>query len=146
MHFIPPRVTLFMLECLDSYSPEERAIVELFVDTYIQVVMVVTKVNLESISSLILLASKQEEVDRGYEQGHLTLSTFVKFYTMLGQYYKMNGDEKNSRRCHAHILRKTKGELQDCYPQCDYFSISSMRVLGTKCRHFTSENLPTITS
>ena len=78
MHFIPPDLFLCMLDCLDSYSPEERDSVESFLDTYIQVVMVVAKGNLKSSSSLILLAFKRKEVDGGYKQGNLTLSTFVK--------------------------------------------------------------------
>ena len=137
MRFIPPRATLFMLICLVSYSPEERDSVESFLDTYIQVVMVVAKFDSEASISLILLASKKKEVDRGYKQGNLTLSTFVKYFTMLGQYYTMNGDEKNSRSCHAHILTKTKGKLQDCYPQCDYFSISvAYESVGDKVQAF----------
>ena len=137
MHFIHPDLFLCMLECLDSYSPEERDSVESFLDTYIQVVMVVAKGNLKSSSSLILLASKRKGVDEGYKQGNLTLSTFVKYFTMLGNYYKMNGDEKNWRRCHAHILTKTHGELQDCYPRCDYFSISiAYESIGDKVQAF----------
>ena len=137
MRFIPPRATLFMLICLDSYSPEERDSVESFLDTYIQVVMVVAKFDSEASISLILLASKKKEVDRGYKQGTLTHSTFVKYFTMLEQYYKMNGDEKNWRSCHTHILRKTKGKLQDCYPRCDYFSISiAYESVGDKVQAF----------
>ena len=137
MHFIPPRVTLFMLKCLDSYSPEERDSVESFLDTYIQVVMLATKSDLAVRISLNRLISKKKEVDKGYKQGNLTLSTFVKFYTMLGQYYTMNGYEKNSRRCHAHILTKTKGKLQDCYPRCEYFSISiAYESVGDKVQAF----------
>ena len=134
MRFIPPGAPLFMLECLDSYSPEERDSVESFLDTYIQVVMVVVKGNC---SSLKLLASKKKEVDKGYKQGNLTLSTFVKYFIMLGEIYKMNGDEKNSRSCHAHILTKTKGKLQHCYPQCEYFSISiAYESVGDKVQAF----------
>ena len=137
MHFIPPRVTLFMLKCLDSYSPEERDSVESFLDTYIQVVMLATKSDLAIRISLNRLISKKKEVDKGYKQGNLILSTFVKFYTMLGQYYTMNGDEKNSRSCHAHILIKTKGKLQHCYPRCDYFSISiAYESIGDKVQAF----------
>ena len=137
MRFIPPRATLFMLICLVSYSPEERDSVESFLDTYIQVVMVVAKFDSEASISLNRLVSKRKEVDRGYKQGNLTLSTFVKYFTMLGQYYTMNGDEKNSRSCHAHILTKTKGKLQDCYPQCDYFSISiAYESVGDKVQAF----------
>ena len=137
MHFIPPRVTLFMLKCLDSYSPEETASVESFLDTYIQVVMLATKSDLTVRISLNHLISKKKEVDKGYKQGNLTLSTFVKFYTMLGQHYTMNGYEKNSRRCHAHILTKTKGKLKDCYPRCDYFSISvAYESIGDKVQAF----------
>ena len=136
-HFIPPDLFLCMLECLDSYSPEERDSVESFLDTYIQVVMVVAKGNLKSSSSLILIASKQKEVDRGYEQGTLTLSTFVKYFIMLGHYYKMNGDEKNWRHCHDYILTKTKDKLKDCYPPCDYFSISiAYETIGDKVQAF----------
>ena len=137
MHFIQPDLFLIMLECLDSYTPEERNSVESFLGTYIQVVTVVTKGDLKSSTSLILLASKQKEVDRGYEQGTLTLSTFVKYFIMLGEIYKMNGYEKNWRRCHAHILTKTKGKLQDCYPRCDYFSISiAYETIGDKVQAF----------
>ena len=116
MRFIPPDATLFMLYCLVSYSPEERDSVDSFLDTYIQVVMLVAKINSEVRISLNQLVSKRKEVDRGYKQGNLTLSTFVKYFIMLGEIYKMNGDEKNWRRCHAHILTKTKGKLKDCYP------------------------------
>ena len=137
LRFIPPGASLFMLICLDSYSPEERDSVESFLDTYIQVVMLVAKGNLKSSSSLKLLASKIKEVDKGYKQGTLTLSTFVKYFIMLGQYYTMNGDEKNSRSCHAHILTKTKDKLQDCYPQCDYFRISvAYESVGDKVQAF----------
>ena len=137
MRFIPPRATLFMLICLDSYSPEERDSVESFLDTYIKVVMVVAKFDSEASISLILLASKKKEVDRGYKQGTLTHSTFVKYFIMLGHYYKMNGDEKNWRHCHAHILTKTKGKLQDCYPQCEYFSLSiAYESIGDKVQAF----------
>ena len=126
-----------MLKCLDSYSPEERDSVESFLDTYIQVVMLATKSDLAVCISLNRLISKKKEVDKGYKQGNLTLSTFVKFYTMLGQYYTMNGDEKNSRSCHVHILTKTKGKLQDCYPRCDYFSISiAYESVGDKVQAF----------
>ena len=137
MHFIHPDLFLIMLECLDSYTPEERDSVESFLGTYIQVVTVVTKGDLKSSTSLILIASKQKEVDRGYEQGTLTLSTFVKYFIMLGEIYKMNGDEKNWRSCHAHILTKTKGKLKDCYPRCDYFSISiAYESIGDKVQAF----------
>ena len=137
MHFIQPDLFLIMLQCLDSYSPEESDSVESFLGTYIQVVTVVTKGDLKSSTSLILIASKQKEVDRGYEQGTLTLSTFVKYFIMLGEIYKMNGDEKNSRRCHAHILTKTKDKLKDCYPRCDYFSISiAYESIGDKVQAF----------
>ena len=137
MHFIHPDLFLIMLECLDSYTPEERNSVESFLGTYIQVVTVVTKGDLKSSTSLILIASKKKEVDRGYEQGTLTLSTFVKYFIMLGEIYKMNGYEKNWRRCHAHILTKTKDKLQDCYPPCDYFSISiAYETIGDKVQAF----------
>ena len=136
-NFIPPGAPPFMLKCLDSYSPEERDSVESFLETYIQVVMVVAKGSLKSSSSLILLASKRKELDRGYKQGNLTLSTFVKYFIMLGEIYKMNGDEKNWRRCHAHILTKTKGKLEECYPRCDYFSISiAYESIGDKVQAF----------
>ena len=142
MHFIPPRVTLFMLKCLDSYSPVERDSVESFLDTYIQVVMLATKSDLTVRISLNRLISKKKEVDKGYKQGNLTLSTFVKFYTMLGQHYTMNGDEKNWRRCHTHILTKTKGKLQDCYPRCDYFSMSvAYDSIGDKVQAFQFRKL-----
>ena len=137
LRFIPPDATLFMLYCLVSYSPEERDSVESFLDTYIQVVMLATKSDLAVRISLNQLVSKKKEVDKGYKQGNLTLSTFVKFYTMLGQYYTMNGYEKNSRRCHAHILTKTKGKLKHCYPRCDYFSISvAYESIGDKVQAF----------
>ena len=49
----------------------------------------------------------------------------------------MNGDDKNWRRCHAHVLTKTKGELKDCYPRCDYFSISiAYETIGNKVQAF----------
>ena len=137
MRFIPPDVFLFMLYCLDSYFPEERDSVESFLDTYIQVVMLVTKLESQVSISLNRLVSKRKEVDRGYKQGNLTLSTFVKYFIMLGEIYKMNGDEKNWRHCHAHILTKTKGKLKDCYPQCDYFSISiAYESVGDKVQAF----------
>ena len=137
MRFIPPDATLFMLYCLVSYSPEERDSVESFLDTYIQVVMVVAKIDFEVSISLNKLISKRKEVDIGYKQGNLTLSTFVKYFIMLGEIYKMNGDYKNWRRCHAHILTKTKGKLKDCYPRCDYFSISiAYESIGDKVQAF----------
>ena len=137
MRLIHPDLFLIMLECLDSYSPEERDSVESFLDTYIQVVTVVTKGDLKSNTSLILIASKIKEVDRGYEQGTLTLSTFVKYFIMLGEIYKKNGDEKNWRRCHAYILTKTKGKLKECYPRCDYFRISiAYETIGDKVQAF----------
>ena len=136
-HFIPPDLFLIMLDCLDSYSPEERDSVESFLDTYIQVVMVVTKFDSEASISLNRFLSKRKEVDRGYKQRKLTHSTFVKFFTMLADIYKMNGDDKNWRRCHAHILTKTKGKLKDCYPRCDYFSISvAYESIGDKVQAF----------
>ena len=139
---IPPRATLFMLDSLDSYSPEERDSVESFLDTYIQVVMLATKSDLTVRISLNRLISKKKEVDRGYKQGNLTLSTFVKYFIMLGEIYKENGDEKNWRRCHAHILTKTHGKLKDCYPRCDYFSISvAYESVGDKVQAFHFRNL-----
>ena len=110
---------------------------ESFLDTYIQVVMVVTKFDSEASISLNRLASKRKEVDRGYKQGNLTLSTFEKYFIMLGEIYKENGDEKNWRHCHAHILTKTHGELKDFYPRCDYFSISiAYETIGNKAQAF----------
>ena len=137
MRFITPRVILFMLECLDSYSPEERDSVESFLDTYTQVVMLATKSDLTVRISLKLLASKRKEVDTGYKEGNLTLSTFVKYFIMLGEMYKENGDDRNWRRCHAHVLTNTKGKLQDCYPRCDYLSISvAYESIGDKVQAF----------
>ena len=133
---IPPTSTRFMLYCLDSYSPEERDSVECFLDTYIQVAVLVAKFDYVLLS-LPHLKSIQNEVDEGYKQGTVTLNTFVKFYTMLGQLYNMTEDEKNWRHCHTHILRKTKGKLQDCYPRCDYFSISiAYESVGDKVQAF----------
>ena len=60
MRYTPPGATLIMLKCLDSYSPEERDSVESFLDTYIQVLMVVAKFDSEASISLILLASKRK--------------------------------------------------------------------------------------
>ena len=73
MRFIPPDATLIMLDCLDSYSPKERDSVESFLDTYIQVVMLVTKSDLTVRISLNRLISKKKEVDKGYKQGTLPL-------------------------------------------------------------------------
>ena len=139
MRLIPPDLFLCIRHRLDSYSPEERDSVESFLDTYIQVVMVVSKFDPESLNQLV---SKRKKVDRGYKQGTLTLRTFVKYFIMLGEIYKMNGDEKNWRRCHAHVLTKTKGKLKECYPRCEYFSISiAYESVGDKLQAFRFRKL-----
>ena len=120
LEILPPSTPLLLLRCLDSYSTNERASVESFFETYIQVVILAAKS--KSVKHAIqLLLAKQKEVDKGYKGGTLSPNMHTQFYVILGNCYNKIGDVEKSNRCYSKIVYK---ELGHCYPKCDYFSLS----------------------
>ena len=120
LKFLSPSIPLLLLESLDSYSTDERASVESFFETYIQVVILAAKSR--SVNHAIqLLLAKQKEVDKGYKGGTLSPNMHTQFYTILGNCYNKIGDVEKSNRCYFKIVYK---ELDHCYLKCDYFGLS----------------------
>ena len=116
--------SLFLLKSLESYSLDERASVDSFLETYVEVVILAAR-SLKQRVAVNMLQSRRREVDKGYNNDQLNLNTYTKFYRVLGNYYNEIGDVEKSNRCYAKILRKTlPNQLHHCYPRCDYFSIS----------------------
>ena len=120
LKLLSPSIPLLLLESLDSYSTNERASVESFFETYIQVVILAAKS--KSVKHAIqLLLAKRKEVDKGYKGGTLSPNMHTQFYVILGNCYNKIGDVEKSNRCYSKIVHK---ELGHCYPKCDYFSLS----------------------
>ena len=120
LKLLSPSIPLLFLESLDSYSTNERASVESFFETYIQVVILAAKS--KSVKHAIqLLLAKRKEVDKGYKGGTLSPNMHTQFYVILGNGYNKIGDVEKSNRCYSKIVHK---ELGHCYPKCDYFSLS----------------------
>ena len=117
-----------MLMALESYTAAEEASVESFLETYVGVVIETAKLersfHMNADFAIEILSLKQGRVDDGYEMNLLSNNTYTMFYRVLGQYYKENGQEENATLCDAHILARAHDQLDHCYPQCDYFSIS----------------------
>ena len=129
--FLPPGVCLIMLDTLVSYTPSERASVESFLETYAQVAIHAIR-SKENINATIWI-----EVEEGYKQRTLSLKTYTKFYSTLAEYFKEKGNDSLSVWCHTHVLRVTSNQLQHCYPDCDYFSISvAYENIGNRERAF----------
>ena len=125
-----------LLESLESYSPDERASVDSFLETYIKVVIFATARSLKRRVAVNMLQSKRKEVDKGYENDQLSLNTYTKFYRILGHYYNEIGDVEKSNRCYTKILRK-RNQLCHCYPHCDYYSISeAFKNIGDRVQAF----------
>ena len=121
---LPPVVPSIMFSALNSYTCNERASVESFLETYIRVLILKARSETDTRNAIFLLWLEQIEVEIGYHQRTLSLNMYTKFYRTLGQYYEEIGDRKQSTWCHTHILRTTWNQLQHCYPECDYFSVS----------------------
>ena len=120
--FLPPAISLMMLKGLESYSPDERASVDSFLETYIEVVILAAR-SLKVSAAVNILKSKKEEVDKGYKEDQLSFNAYAMFYSMLGHYYNEIGNDERSKRCYTKIL-KAQDQLGHCYPRCDYFSIA----------------------
>ena len=117
-------VALVMLDTLESYVPEERASIKEFVETHIKITILAARLEEKINNKVAFLLDKQYEVEEGLKQGVLSIQTFTKFYRTLGQFLKDYGDKKGSVWCHTRVLRVTWNQLGQCYPDCDYFSIS----------------------
>ena len=123
LRFLPSEITLFVLNALDSYTPNERASLESFLETHIQVLMLAAKSKEDASTAISMFLAKKLDIEEGYTQGRLSLKMFTRFYGTLAHYYEVNGEKRKSIRCHAHILKRIQNKLSHC-ADCDYFSIS----------------------
>ena len=125
-----------MLTALESYTPYEEASVKSFLIIYSGVVMLVAEQQSPN-RAIEILTSNSLRINSGYEGGIISMNTFTKFYALLAQYYREEGEDRMAIKCHAHILRTTRGELKHCYPECDYLSISkAYEKTGEKVKAF----------
>ena len=115
-----------MLAVLDSYTPDEQSMVNSFLPTYVNAVLLVGKQqqSISEAAAIKTLTSKRKRVNKGYELGEIDVGTFTEYYSVLAQYYENNGDTDKSARCHTHILKTIHGQLKSCDPRCDYYDIS----------------------
>ena len=130
LRFIPIEIlnySLSMLEALDSYTDDEQTSVESFHETYTEVVLLVARrqwlVHKKPCIAIKTLQSKQKRIEEGYKRELLHTNLYKVYYTILANYYRISGNEVKVRTCHEQIL-KTHGHLEQCSPNCDYFSIS----------------------
>ena len=59
---------MVMLNALKSYTPEERASVESFLETYVEVIILAVNSKRETNITLMILFETEEEVQRGYDK------------------------------------------------------------------------------
>ena len=72
-----------------------------------------------------VLSDRRTLVDKGFQENHFSVETYMVYYTDLADYYNELGDESNVKMCHTHLLKTAHSELNHCYPNCDYYSIST---------------------
>ena len=115
-------ISLNMLTALESYTYDEQKSVELFYETYSQVVMLVAKQQheMDIVNAIHILSQRRGKIVNGLVRS----ATFINFFSMLAKYYKEVGDDKNAAMCHTHILSIIHKELKHCSPNCDFYSIS----------------------
>ena len=119
-----------MLMALESYTAAEQDSVESFLETYVSVVVQTARLersfHMNADFAIEILSLRRGRIDAGYKKNLVSINTYTMFYRVLGQYYKENGQEENATLCDAHILKLARAhdQLDHCYPQCDYFSIS----------------------
>ena len=117
-----------MLESIESYTIDEEASHESFLETYVELVIQAAKQEklamLKPDVPVELLSSRKSRVDDGYAKSRVSVNTYIKFYNNLAQYYDEKGEISMSTLCHTHLLNKVYKKLDGCYPNCDYFSIS----------------------
>ena len=133
-HFLPLRfsfreiraIVRNLLESIESYTVGEEGSEELFLETYAEVLIQAAKQEqlLWADRAVELLSSRKARIDDGYENNHISDNTYIKFYNDLAQYYKENGEDEMSIKCHIHLLKTVHNQLDHCYPNYDYFSIS----------------------
>ena len=66
LRFLPSEITLFMLNALDSYTPNERASLEPFLETHIQVLMLAAKSKEDASTAISMLLAKKQDIEEGY--------------------------------------------------------------------------------
>ena len=117
-----------MLKAMESYSADEEASHESFLETYYQVVLQMLSVgkllHVETHSLLEMLITRQSKAIDAYKRELLGVDIYIQFFNDMAQLYKKNGDDVKSRWCHAHILSSVHNKLHGCYPDCDYFNVS----------------------
>ena len=134
-----------MLGALDSYTDDEVARIPSFLEIYTDLVILVAKQKIsfhkEPHIAIKILESKRKRIDKAYKAKLIISSTYRRFYSTLTEYYMMNGDETKVRKCHTRIL-DTYGQLKQCFPDCDYFSISiAYSNIGDRLQAFHSREL-----
>ena len=130
LRFMPMGImtySLYMLEALDSYTDDEVDSIQPFFETYTKVVILVAEKQLSFHKkpdiALKTLQSKQGKVDEGYKRKLVSQNLYRRFYFNLAVCYEKKGDDVKLRICHTRIL-ETYGQLEHCFPECNYFSIS----------------------
>ena len=117
-----------MLESIESYTIDEEASHESFLETYVELVIQAAKqeklATLKPDVPVELLSSRKSRIDDGYTKSRVSVNTYIKFYNNLAQYYDEKGEKFMSTLYHTHLLNKVYKKLNGCYPNCDYFSIS----------------------
>ena len=134
-----------MLEALDSYTDDEVARIPSFLEIYTDLVILVAKQKIsfheETQIAIKILESKRKRIYKAYKAKLIKSSTYRRFYYTLREYYMKNGDEIKVRKCHTQIL-ETYGQLEQCFPDCDYFSISiAYYNIGDRLQAFRSREL-----
>ena len=112
---------MVMLDALRSYTPEERASVESFLETYVEVIILAVNSKRETNITLMILFETEEEVQRGYKQGTLSVNTYTKFYRTMAEHFIEHGFIITSFWFYKYILYI---KWDECFPDCDFFSIS----------------------
>ena len=127
-----------MLTVLDSFTIDEQAMVNLFLDTYVRLVKLVAEQQWPICTDAIeILASREKKINEGHKSGKIAASTFTKFYSLLIQYYEDIGDSVKSTRCHTHVLKTIHGQLKHCFSNCSYYDISvAYNVIGEREKAF----------
>ena len=64
LRFLPSEITLFMLNALDSYTPNERASLESFLETHIQVLMLAAKSKEDVSTAISMFLAKKKKILR----------------------------------------------------------------------------------
>ena len=119
-------MSLKMLNSLDTFATTEQSEVMAFYGTYGRVVCLVAKQQwlIQKTVAIIIMDSRKDKIDKGYQKRHITVDQFTEFYNQLAQYYKEKGEDMKAAWCHTHILDIIHGQLKPCSPDCDYWSIS----------------------